>query len=78
MEYKKREAMLEQHSTTAKISSIESSIDFSISNEPEEKKEASDTPPPSFHLFCRICFWWLALPVMAGVWFVFHLKKRCR
>jgi len=32
--------------------------------------------PPSSHPIHRVWFWWLALPVVVGVWFVFYLKRR--
>jgi len=55
-------------------------------NMEDETLSVSDVPsppnetalPPSSHPARRAWLWWLALPVVAGAWLVFHLKKRRR
>jgi len=43
---------------------------------PEELAQKNETAlPPSSHPSRRAWLWWLALPVVAGAWFVFYLKK---
>ena len=41
-----------------------------------EKEVIHDVPPPPLHPASRAWLWLLALPAVAGVWFVVHLRRR--